>query len=174
MHKQSKFLTIIFSTIVGIGYFLLPLSAKAVCPVCTIAVAAGVGLSRYLGIDDTISGIWIGGLTVSMIFWTISWLDKKKIKFKGRKILTTFVYYLFIYLGLKIPNIIGHPLNRYLGIDKLILGIIIGSVGFLIGAKVYYHLKEKNGGHAYFPFQKVVMPISPLIILSVIFYFLTK
>jgi hypothetical protein len=33
-----------------------------VCPVCTIAVAGGVGLCRYLGIDDLISGSWIGAL----------------------------------------------------------------------------------------------------------------
>ena len=59
-------------------------------------------------------------------------------------------------------------------LDKLLLGTIVGSFGFWAGAEWYYYLKEKNHGHAYFPFQKVVMPISPLIILSIIFYFITK
>jgi hypothetical protein len=36
---------------------LLPFMAKAVCPVCTIAIASGVGLCRYLGIDDLVSGL---------------------------------------------------------------------------------------------------------------------
>jgi hypothetical protein len=58
--------------------------------------------------------------------------------------------------------------------DKLLLGIVVGSVAFWFGAEWYFHLKEKNGGRAYFPFQKVVMPVSPLIIMSIAFYFLTK
>ncbi len=31
------------------------------CPVCSISIGVGVGLCRYLGIDDLISGVWIGG-----------------------------------------------------------------------------------------------------------------
>jgi len=60
------------------------------------------------------------------------------------------------------------------GVDKLLIGIIVGSFGFWFGAEWYFDLKKKNGGHAHFPFQKVVMPISSLIIMSIIFYFLTK
>ncbi|MCX6758247.1 MAG: hypothetical protein NTX14_00895, partial [Candidatus Nealsonbacteria bacterium] len=48
--------------------------ALAVCPICTVAVGAGLGLSRWFGIDDSISGLWIGGLIVSFILWTIDWL----------------------------------------------------------------------------------------------------
>ncbi len=154
--------------------FLWTSSAQAVCPVCTIAVGAGVGFSRYLGIDDTISGLWIGGLTVSMIIWTINWLDKKNIHFKGRKILTTVGYYALIVVPLYFMKNIWHPLNTLWGINKLLLGIILGGIFFFGGVKYYDYLKEKNGGKAYFPFQKVVMPVSSLLILSLIFYFLTK
>jgi hypothetical protein len=35
-------------------------------------------------------------------------------------------------------------------------------------------LKKKNQDKVYFPFQKVVFAISPLIVLSAIFYILTK
>lgn len=149
-------------------------SAQAVCPICTIAVGAGVGFSRYLGIDDTITGLWIGGLVVSMIMWTINWLDKKNIYFRGRKIITTFGYYALIVAPLYWMDIMGHPFNTMWGMDKLLLGIIIGSVAFFLGGIWYYRLKAKNNGHSYFPFQKVVMPVSPLIILSFLFYFLTK
>lgn len=156
--------------------FLIAKQALAVCPICTVAVGAGVGFSRWLGIDDSIIGLWIGGLTVSMITWTISWLDKKNIHFKGRMLTTVIGYYLLIVVPLYFMNIIGNPLNTiyFRGLDKLAIGILVGSIAFWFGASWYYHLKEKNGGHAYFPFQKVVMPISPLIIMSIIFYFLTK
>jgi hypothetical protein len=149
----------------------------AVCPLCTVTVGVGVGLSRWLGIDDSITGLWIGGLTVSMITWTISWLDKKNIRFKGRVVLTTLGYYLLIIVPLYFSGIMGHPLNALCAcgmVDKLLMGIITGSVAFYFGASWYYYLKEKNKGRAYFPFQKVVMPVAPLIILTMIFYFLTK
>src|SRR4030065_1479618 len=73
-----------------------PLMAHAVCPVCTVAVGAGLGLAEWLGIDDMISGLWIGALIVSMSLWTINWLNKKEIRFKGRKILVVLGYYFLI------------------------------------------------------------------------------
>ena len=150
--------------------------ALAVCPICTIAVGAGVGLSRYFGVDDAITGLWVGGLIVSMIVWTESWLEKKNIRFKGRIFINIFAYYTLIIIPLYYSGVIGNPLNTLCacGLDKLLFGIIAGSLAFWFGASWYFHLKEKNNGHAYFPFQKVVMPILPLIILSIIYYFLTK
>lgn len=150
--------------------------ALAVCPVCTIAVGAGVGFSRWIGIDDSITGLWIGGLTVSIVIWTISWFDKKNIRFRGRGVLIILGCYLLIVVPLYFMGMIGDPINALCAcfLDKLSIGILVGSLAFWFGASWYYYLKEKNGGHAYFPFQKVVMPVSPLIIMSIIFYFLTK
>ena len=62
---------------------LFVVSSYAICPLCTIAVGAGVGLAQWLGVDDTATGIWIGGLTVSLIGWTIYWFDGKNIAFKS-------------------------------------------------------------------------------------------
>lgn len=153
---------------------LFPMSsALAVCPLCTVAVGAGLGLTRWLGIDDSITGLWIGGLTVSVSAWTISWFEKKKIRFWGRTFLTTLAYYLMVMISLYYMDGLGTPDILSGNIDKLPLGIIVGSFGFLFGAEAYEYMKEKNGGHAYFPFQKVVMPLSPLIITSIIFYYLT-
>jgi len=146
----------------------------AVCPVCTVTVGAGIGLSRWLGIDDTITGLWVGGLVVSMTMWTISWLDKKNVHFKGRILITTVLYYGLVVVPLYFTGVMGHALHTLWGMDKLGVGIVLGSIGFLGAAQWYEIIKKKNHGHAYFPFQKVVMPISPLIILSILFYFLTK
>jgi len=52
MKKLSIYLLSIFAI-----SFLFAEKALAVCPICTVAVGAGVGLSRWLGIDDTIN--WI-------------------------------------------------------------------------------------------------------------------
>lgn len=152
-------------------FFLLPLTAaRAVCPICTVAVCASVGLSRWLGLDDTISGLWIGGLAVSVIVWTINWLNKKKVSFFGRQPLIVIGYYLLIIGPLSYYNMIDNSINLLWGINKLLLGIIIGSVGFACAALVNEFLKKKNSGHAFFPFQKVILPISALLVLSLIFY----
>lgn len=163
----------IFSLLIILTGLLTATAAKAFCPVCTIAVGAGVGLAQWLGIDDTISGLWIGGLTVSVIAWTINWFNIKNIQFFGRKILIILFYYLIIVIPLFYTGIIGHQLNKLWGIDKLLLGIILGSITFLAGGLWYNYLKKKNG-RAHFPFQKVAMPLAPLIILSFIFYFITR
>lgn len=169
MKKLSTILTVL-----GIS-FALP--TKAVCPVCVVAVGAGLGLSRYLRIDDTITGLWIGGLTFALIMWTINWA---KPKIKNQKLipvgnLVIFLsYYALIAWPLTSQNFIGHPLNTIWGIDKIILGIILGSVVFLAMSQFYLYLKKKNNGHAHFPFQKVLMPFSALTVLSLLFYLVTR
>jgi len=171
MTKLSKILQIALYLFI-LNIFIAE-KAFAVCPVCTIAVAGGVGLSRWLGIDDTIISFWIGGLTVSLIIWTLNWFDKKNIKFFSKNIIIVVMYYGLIVAPLFYTGIMGHPLNKMWGIDKLLIGIILGSIGFLGGVKIYDYLKKKNNNRAHFPFQKVVMPILPLVILSIIFYFIT-
>lgn len=178
MKNITKKITFSFISALFVNLLIIA-KTYAICPVCTVAVAGGVGISRWLGIDDTISGLWIGGLTVSLIMWTINWFKKKNIRFPGRKILTAIAYYALVvlplyYLKIDGTTLMGHPGNKLLGIDKLLLGIIIGSIAFLIGASYYQFLKAKNNGHAHFPFQKIVMAVGPLIILSAVFYFITK
>ena len=46
------------------------------CPVCAVAVGFGLGLSRWLKIDDAISGLWIGALIVSLSFILAKWTRK--------------------------------------------------------------------------------------------------
>ena len=148
-------------------------SVYAVCPLCSVVVGAGIGLSQYCGIDDTITGLWLGGLIVTLIAWTIYWLNKKNIRFYGRKIIVTIMYYAMIIIPLFINGIMGHELNKLWGIDKILLGIIVGSMAFLGGTITHILLKKNNNGRVYFPFQQVVAPVLPLIILSIIFYNLT-
>lgn len=166
--RMISLLTILFT------YLLFPQKVLAICPVCTISVGAGLGFSRWLGIDDVVTALWIGGLIISMIMWTLNWLSKKELNFKFKKIIITTFYYLIIIIPLYWTGTIGHPYNKIWGIDKLLLGIILGSLVFLIGGLSYYQMKKKNNNRAYFPFQKVVMPVTPLIILSIIFWFITK
>jgi hypothetical protein len=65
--KIFRFLFVVF--IFYFLFFIWVASNFAVCPLCTIAAAGGIEVTRILGVDDLISSIWIGGLIVSMSFW---------------------------------------------------------------------------------------------------------
>jgi len=58
--------------------------------------------------------------------------------------------------------------------DKLVFGIVLGTIGLWLGTVLYEYLKKKNNGHAHFPYEKVVIPVGFLVILNIIFYFVTK
>ena len=144
------------------------------CQICTVAIIGGLGLSRWLHVDDTVSGVWIGAFLVTIIYYTISYLRTKKINFWGRDFLVSLSYYVLAFIPLYTGKIIGHPLNRIWGIDKFIVGATAGSIIFILAIMLYGWLKKKNGDHAHFPMEKVVIPIVSLLIVSGIFYFLTK
>lgn len=148
--------------------------AKAVCPVCTIAVGSCVGLARWLKIDDRITGLWVGGLIISLIIWTIDYLNRKNIKFKGRKILVFVLYYAIIIVPFYFTGMIGHPFNKCWGIDKLLLGIILGTIVFIVANLLHDYLKNKNNNKSYFPLQKAALPVGFLAIASVIIYLIIR
>ncbi len=153
---------------------ILANNAIAVCPVCTLAVGVGLGLSRWLKIDDLISGIWIGALIVSLTFWTDDFLKKKKINFKFSHLIILVIYLLLVILPLYFSGIIGHPLNTILGIDKLIFGTFLGIILFYLANYLNNYLKSKNNNKVYFAYQKVIIPVGILLISSLIIFLILK
>jgi len=164
MKKILLFLSSIF-------YLLSSTTAHAVCPVCTIAVGAGLGLSRYLGIDDSLSGLWVGGLILSAALWTADWLHKRGLKIKIRviNIVSIIAFYALTIIPLYYSGVIGHPYNTIYGMDKLLFGTIIGSLVFTLGISLD-KIARKKYGRQFFVYQKVVFPVVSLIIITLIFY----
>ena len=150
--------------------------AAAVCPVCTVAVGAGIGFSRWLGINDSITGLWLGGFLLSISLWTIDWLNRKKIRFFLKRAVVISLYYIFAIVPLYFAKIITNPVAFVCSCaqDKLILGIIEGTFVFFFAVKLYEFLKERNNNHAHFPYEKVVFPFAFLLFFTIIFYFVTK
>ena len=150
--------------------------ALAICPVCTVAVGAGIGLSRWFGIDDAITGLWLGGFLLSISLWTIDWLNKKNIRFIFKRFFVILAYYLFAIVPLYYAKIIANPFAFICSCasDKLLLGTIEGTAVFFFAVKLYEFLKERNNGHAHFPYEKVAFPVAFLLIFTILFYLLTK
>lgn len=135
------------------------------CPVCTVAVGAGLWLSRILGIDDLVTSVWIGGFILSFSFWITDWISKKWKKLKYSQVLYPVIalFYLFVFVPLKWNGAIGIAGNSLGGVDKIILGTAIGSIAFLVG--IWADKKEREiEGKQLFQFQKVVFPLLGLII----------
>ena len=145
------------------------------CPICTVTVIAGLGISRLLGIDDLLTSLWIGAFILSFSFVTIDWINKKwpKIKIENWTHPIIVLMYLLVLIPLKLNNSIGVVRNTFWGTDKILLGTAIGSVVFLIGvwADKFQRKKFKK---IFFPYQKVVFPVAALIIATLVFFFLTK
>ena len=169
MKIKIKFLALLASILAPLGVL-----ANPVCLVCTVAVGTGLGLTRWLKIDDTISGLWIAGLLIAIVGWTVKFLEKKKWRFQYRTIIVVLALYLSVFIPLYLTKIVGDPLHRFWGIDKLVLGVLVGSLGFSLSLWLHQVLKKKNSDKVYFPYQRVIIPVGALLILSLAFYFITK
>ncbi len=170
---KNQFASIICLSIAGL---LAASKAQAVCPVCTVAVGAGVGLSRWLGIDDSITGLWLGAFLLSLSLWTIDWLNRKNIRFLFKRFFVILAYYLMAITPLYYAKIIAHPFDFICSCaqDKLLVGIIQGSAAFFFAAKLYEFLKQRHNGKAHFPYEKIALPVATLLVFTAIFYFLTN
>ena len=168
MNKLQKFL------IIAVFVMMFASVAQAVCPVCTVVVGAGLEGARLLGVDDVLTGIWAGGFTLSLFFWTAGWLKKHNVNNMFWQIIVPFIlYYGLLACVYLLPGITFGAATLW-GIDKFLLGIIVGTIAFYFGARWYRSIKRNNGGHAQFAFQKVVVPLSFLAIATVVFWFITK
>ncbi len=154
----------------------LLLSGKALanpaCPVCTIAIGASLSIARKMGVDDCIVGVWGGALLAIIGYWIIRWFDKKKwhFPFRNAVLMTLSVGSIgFMYMGELHydPSVIG-----ILYIDSFLFATILGAGVFILAIHFYEWMKIKNGGHAHFPFEKVVIPVLSVLLLSLAFYYL--
>lgn len=145
------------------------------CPVCTVAIGAGLGLSRWLKIDDTISGLWIGALIISLSIVLAK--PTQKYLHLSQTVLS-FLYIIITFFSVIIPlkylKLIGHPANMLYGVDKLIFGIALGMIVFSLSLLLQHFLKKTHGNKSYFPFQKVVIPVTILAVASLILYLIVK
>jgi hypothetical protein len=145
-----------------------------VCPVCTVAVAAGVGVLREFGINDVIIGIWFGALIVSSIAWMIDWLNRKDIHFIFKPQLVIVSFYAIFIWPLYIWGIMGAAGNTTLGLDRILLGVIIGTLVFIFSMFSDWYVRKANNEQILFKYQKVIIPLTQLVIASIITYLLLE
>ena len=142
----------------------------AVCPICTVAIGTGVGFTRYIGIDDTITGLWIGGFIVSSGLWLASFLKNKKLKIPYIEAFSVTLMAAFTIITLYLAKFIGVTHNKIFGVEKIIFGTITGMIVFLFSTKADAYLRQKNNGKVIIYYQKVIIPVLFLTLTSFLFY----
>ncbi len=166
---------LVFAIIVS---YSLP-AASAMCPLCTASAAIGLGVARYYGIDDIVIGIWLGALAVSTALWVNNIVKKRAgAKFKvlpiyealliAAVIAATIVPFYFAGFFSGMPGMV----DTIFGINRLVFGIIVGSLVTFIGAPMSNMVKRKR--NSVFPYQTIIITFLMLIALSALFWYVTK
>ena len=149
--------------------------ANPACAVCTVAIGASLSLARKMGVEDVVVGVWAGAMLAIVGYWVMRWFDKRNWHFCYRDQLLMILSVAsvgFMYLG----DLSYNP-DLFLGflyIDPFLFATLVGALTFILAMKGYEWLKARNGGHAHFPFEKVVIPVGAVLVVSLIFnYFPT-
>ena len=137
------------------------------CPLCVAGAAAGITLTRWIGVDDSVTGVWMAALLGATSFWSSSWIQAKwgsKINSKYRPFLKPTVYLLVFGLTLwsfyKFQLIIR--MSQIMGLDKLTFGIVVGGL--------FFYLIDQIKIKRYFPYQKMAISLGSMTILSLAVY----
>ncbi len=172
-YNNGNYKLFVFLIFFVLGIILIIPSVMAHCPLCTAATIVGVGVTRSLGWDDSIVGIFVGAMIVSSALWLNNILKKRNIGGNaflriGSLTLATFVLTIlsFYYAG------IFGPANTYriFGMEKIIFGTISGSIVSFAAFLASNEIKKKNNEKILFSYQTMILTFSGLILNALIFW----
>ncbi|MBI2103711.1 hypothetical protein HYT59_01760 [Candidatus Woesebacteria bacterium] len=165
-------LTVIISLLLLIVLLAQPASAFAHCPLCVAGAAGGLTLARIFGIDDSITGVWIGALIGATSFWAEKFVYKR-IKIFPLSILRQILYFTFFALTIASfyqLNLVV-KMGDIFGVHKLTFGMIAGGVLFYLVDLVNDYVIKKNA-KVLFPYQRIVVSLGSMVALSIGIYIL--
>ena len=145
---------------------------KAHCPLCVAGAGVGLTFSRLLGINDSITGVWIGAFIGALAFWFQRILGaKNKLFFKPST--GVFLYTLFLLATIwsfyKFDLVARH--GEIFGFHKLTFGMVVGSIVYCLVDLLNTYIKRKSG-KSFFPYQSIVFSLSSIVLTSVGIYIL--
>lgn len=146
--------------------------ANAQCPVCIVTVGGGLLIAKKLGLDSLLTALWISGLNVAISFWFVSFI--KKPKFLKSPLLWTLIMFVSTYIYLASTKQMYHKNDTFMHVDKVLVGLIAGTLVWLLGIGVDKLIRKYNNGKVLFFYQKVIVPLTLLVVTSGIFSLLIK
>ncbi|MCX6706016.1 MAG: hypothetical protein NTV24_02815 [Candidatus Woesebacteria bacterium] len=166
-----KKLFIFFLILVSL-FIIHPQKALAHCPLCVAGAGVGLTLSRWVGVDDSITGLWMGAFLGAMSFWIYSSLVRK-IKKTNLVWLKPLIYVLVfastIWSFYKFNLVLR--MGRMFGLDKLTFGIIAGGTAFYLVDEIN-NLVIRIKGKTFFPYQRIIVGLGSIFLLSFLDYYI--
>jgi len=167
----KRYITFSLFAISGLS-LALPFSVWAFCPLCVVATGALTGVFRWLGVDDLIIALWLGGFLFATSIMAGNYLKLKVKKLANYSTAMAIVLYGLTIILLYFGGILSAPYNRIFGISRIIIGLVAGSLLFLITPYLNKLLKRTNNGKNFISHQKMLLGIFLLLSFSLVAYFL--
>ena len=152
-------------------------SVMAHCPLCTAATVAGVGVTRSLGWDDSIVGVFVGAMIVSSALWVNNIFKKRNMG--GNTFLRmgsiTAVTFVLTVLSIYYAGIFG-PANTYriFGMERILFGSLSGGVISFAAFFASDEIKKRNEGKILFSYQTMILTFGALILNALLFWAVFK
>ena len=172
VHSKTFSLSGLLFLSVILTILIIP-NVMAHCPLCTAATVFGVGVTRSLGWDDSIVGVFVGAMIISSALWLNNILKKRNIG--GNTFLRicsiTFATLALTILTFYFAGIFG-PANSYriFGMEKIIFGTLSGALVSFAAFFISNAIKKKNNGKVLFNYQTIALTFSALIVNALIFW----
>lgn len=156
---------------------LVPASASAHCPLCTVGAGVLAGVAAYLGVSLGAIGLLIGAFAMALGVWLAKWPLKKYIpyqkEFIAAGIFLATVWPLMPLLSQLEPVYLdlagaygGWWHNTYVW-DPFLIGSMVGMILFLVASAVNGKIKKVLNRQ--FPYQGVVITWLLLLVGALIF-----
>lgn len=170
--RKTKVIVLALASLFVISYSMFASPVSAHCPLCVAGAGAGLTLSRWVGLDDSITGLWMGAFLGAMSFWTYALLAKKINKpnwFWLKPSIYFLVFASSIWSFYKFNLVL--KMGRMFGLDKLTFGIIAGGIAFYLVDEIN-NLALRLKGKSFFPYQRMVLGLGSILLLSFLDYYL--
>ncbi len=138
----------------------------ATCPACVVTIGGGLLIAKKLGMDDLLVSIWLSGFNTAFAFLIVSGAKSRKIFYS---VLLSLIFLVLNLLYLFFSGQLFHAGNTLWGIDKIILGTVVGFIGFLFSVYLDRLVRKTNKGKVLFRYQKVLIPVFLLFIITLLF-----
>jgi len=140
---------------------LLPPTVMAHCPLCTAAVGTGLVITRSMGIDDSLVGVWIGAFIISTGLWLNKFLAKRFRTIPFQKSIILVAFFLLTVVPFYFTGLITFQSTMF-GVDRLLFGTLLGCALTLVGFGASKAIRNNN--KPLIPFQTIALTIGVLII----------
>jgi len=149
-------------------FLCIPYFANAFCPVCVVGAVAGVGLGRWIGVDDVITGIWVGALLYAVSMLTAKWIARWR-WVPTPEFISAAVWYVITLWPLYGLGMAGAHTLLLWGLDRLLVGVFLGTAITWIALLLHGYILHIRGTHL-FPYQRVTLTLVFLFVFSLLWY----